>query len=43
MPLTAIVREVSWSINDCELSFHARQPIDLDLWPMTYAPGSLSM
>jgi dimethylargininase len=29
MPLTAIVREVSPSINDCELSFHARQPIDI--------------
>lgn len=29
MPLTAVVREVSSSINDCELSFHARQPIDL--------------
>ena len=29
MSLTAIVREVSSSINDCELSFHARQPIDL--------------
>ena len=29
MPLTAIVREVSSSINDCELSFHTRQPIDL--------------
>jgi len=29
MPLTAIVREVSPSINDCELSFHARQPIDV--------------
>ena len=29
MPLTAIVREVSSSINDCELSFHARQPIDV--------------
>ena len=27
--LTAITREVSSSINDCELSFHARQPIDL--------------
>ena len=27
--LTAIVREVSSSINDCELSFHARQPIDV--------------
>lgn len=26
---TAIVREVSSSINDCELSFHARQPIDV--------------
>jgi len=25
MPLTAIVREVSSIINDCELSFHARQ------------------
>ena len=29
MPLTAIVREVSSSINDCELSFHARQTIDV--------------
>ena len=29
MPLTAIVREVSSSINDCELSFHARQSIDV--------------
>jgi dimethylargininase len=29
MPLAAIVREVSSSMNDCELSFHARQPIDL--------------
>lgn len=29
MPLTAIVREVSVSINDCELSFHPRQPIDV--------------
>lgn len=29
MPLTAVVREVSSSINDCELSFHARQPIDV--------------
>ncbi len=29
MSLTAIVREVSPSINDCELSFHDRQPIDL--------------
>jgi dimethylargininase len=29
MPLTAIVREVSSSINDCELSFHDRQPIDI--------------
>jgi len=27
--LTAITREVSESINDCELSFHARQPIDV--------------
>src|SRR5438552_6168480 len=27
--LTAITREVSASINDCELSFHARQPIDV--------------
>jgi dimethylargininase len=27
--LAAIVREVSSSINDCELSFHARQPIDV--------------
>jgi dimethylargininase len=29
MPITAIVREVSSSINDCELSFHARRPIDV--------------
>ena len=29
MALTAITREVSSSINDCELSFHARQPIDV--------------
>jgi dimethylargininase len=29
MPLTAIVREVSSSIADCELSFHARRPIDV--------------
>jgi dimethylargininase len=29
MSLTAIVREVSASINDCELSFHARKPIDV--------------
>lgn len=29
MPLTAIVREVSSSINDCQLSFHDRQPIDI--------------
>ncbi len=29
MQLTAIAREVSRSINDCELSFHARQPIDV--------------
>jgi dimethylargininase len=29
MPLTAITREVGPSINDCELSFHARQPIDV--------------
>jgi dimethylargininase len=27
--LTAITREVSANINDCELSFHARQPIDV--------------
>ena len=27
--LTAITREVSSSINSCELSFHARQPIDV--------------
>jgi dimethylargininase len=27
--LTAITREVSASINECELSFHARQPIDV--------------
>jgi dimethylargininase len=30
MPLTAITREVSSRINDCELSFHARQPIDVE-------------
>ena len=29
MPLTGITREVSSSINNCELSFHARQPIDV--------------
>lgn len=29
MSLTAIVREVSSSINDCELSFHSRQQIDV--------------
>lgn len=29
MPLTAITRQVSSSINDCELSFHAREPIDV--------------
>jgi dimethylargininase len=29
MQLTAITREVSASINRCELSFHARQPIDV--------------
>jgi dimethylargininase len=29
MPLIAITREVSPGINDCELSFHARQPIDV--------------
>jgi dimethylargininase len=29
MPLVAITREVSASINNCELSFHARQPIDV--------------
>src|SRR5437773_11648156 len=29
MELTAITRPVSASINDCELSFHARQRIDL--------------
>src|SRR5438552_16658350 len=29
MPLTAITREVSASINNCQLSFHARQPIDV--------------
>jgi dimethylargininase len=29
MHLTAITREVSPSINNCELSFHARQPIDV--------------
>ena len=30
MSLIAITREVSGSINECELSFHARRPIDLD-------------
>ncbi len=29
MQLTAIAREVSPSINQCQLSFHARQPIDV--------------
>jgi len=29
MHLTAITREVSSSINNCELSFHAREPIDV--------------
>jgi dimethylargininase len=29
MSLTAIVREVSSSINECELTFHQRQPIDV--------------
>ena len=29
MPLTAITRRVSSSINNCELSFHLRQPIDV--------------
>jgi hypothetical protein len=29
MPLMAITREVSSSINDCELSFHPREPIDV--------------
>jgi dimethylargininase len=29
MGLTAITRDVSSSINDCELSFHRRQPIDV--------------
>ena len=29
MTLTAITRDLSASINDCELSFHARQPIDV--------------
>ena len=29
MKLTAITRQVSASINNCELSFHARQPIDV--------------
>ena len=28
-PVTAITRQVSASINNCELSFHARQPIDV--------------
>lgn len=27
--LTAITRQVSYSINDCELSFHERRPIDV--------------
>ena len=27
--LTAITRDVSESIHDCELSFHARRPIDV--------------
>ena len=31
MPLIAITREISPDINDCELSFHERQPIDLTL------------
>ncbi len=29
MPLVAITRAVSSCINDCEMSFHARQPIDV--------------
>src|SRR5881628_27836 len=29
MQLMAIMREVSATINNCELSFHARQPIDV--------------
>ena len=29
MPLTAIIRQVSSSINDCQLSFHERQLIDV--------------
>jgi len=29
MPLMAITREVSSTINNCELSFHARRPIDV--------------
>ena len=29
MPLVAMTRPVSSSINNCELSFHARQPIDV--------------
>ena len=29
MPLIALTREVSPSLNDCELSFHRRQPIDV--------------
>ena len=29
MELTAITRQVSAGINDCELSFHVRQPIDV--------------
>jgi len=29
MPLTAITREVSSTINACQLSFHAREPIDV--------------
>jgi dimethylargininase len=29
MPIVAITRDVSTSINNCELSFHAREPIDI--------------
>src|SRR5260370_24309470 len=29
MELIAITREVSTSVNNCQLSFHARQPIDV--------------
>jgi len=29
MELKAITREVSTSVNNCQLSFHAREPIDV--------------